>query len=104
LVVADTLRYRLDFVVPERHEIAEAHDSPARNETLDRVRAALAGDARWERSMLAPWRPVGAAQHLIVWIDLPQAGSETAIGTVVSRIVNDFLPGSTLTEMVPNPY
>jgi hypothetical protein len=103
-IVADTLRYRLDFVVPERHEIVEAHDSPARNETLDRVRAALAEDPRWERSMLAPWRPVGAVHHLIIWIDLPHEGLETAIAAAVSGIVNDFLPGSTLTEMVPNPY
>ena len=98
------MRYRLDFVVPERHDIAEAHDSPVRNETLDRVRAALALDPRWERSMLAPWRPLGQAQHLIVWIDLAEPGSEPEIAIVVSGIVNDFLPGSTLIEMVENPF
>ena len=102
--MAAILRYRLDFVVPERHDIAEAHDSPVRNETLDRVRAALALDPRWERSMLAPWRPFGEGQHLIVWIDVPEPGLETAIGAVVSGIVNDFLPGSTLIEMVKNPF
>jgi hypothetical protein len=102
--VADTLRYRLDFVVPERHDIAEAHDSLVRNETLDRVRAALARDPRWTRSMLAPWRPVGQEQHLIVWLDLPEEGLETAIATVVSGIVNDFLPGARLAEMVRNPF
>ena len=54
--------------------------------------------------MLAPWRPFGQGQHLIIWMDLPEAGSATAIATVVSGIVNDFLPGSTLIEMVQNPY
>nr|MBA2599306.1 hypothetical protein [Actinomycetota bacterium] len=74
--MADNLRYRLDFVVPERHDIAEEHDSPVHNETLDGLRAALATDPRWERSMLAPWRPFGDVQHLIVWIDLGRPGSE----------------------------
>jgi hypothetical protein len=54
--------------------------------------------------MLAPWRPFGEGQHLIVWIDVPEPGLETALGAVVSGIVNDFLPGSTLTEMVQNPF
>ena len=43
-------------------------------------------------------------KHLIVWIDLSEPGLETAIATVVSGIVNDFLPGSTLAEMVKNPF
>ena len=54
------LRYRLDFVVSQRYDITEAHESPVRNETLDRLRAALALDPRWMRSMLAPYAPPGA--------------------------------------------
>ena len=81
----------MDSVVPERHDIAEARDSPVRNETLDRVRAALAHGPRWTRSMLAPWRPLSQEQHLIVRIDVPGPGLDTAIGAVVSEIVNDFL-------------
>jgi hypothetical protein len=45
--------------------------------------------------------PSAPCSHLI---DLPEGKSETAIGTVVSGIVNEFLPRSTLPEMVPNPY
>jgi hypothetical protein len=97
------LRYRLDFVVPQRYDITEAHDSPVRNETLDRLRAALALDTRWPRSMLAPYTPAGGVQHLVVWVDLPEPRAEAAIGAVVSGIVNDFLPGSTLAEVVKNP-
>jgi hypothetical protein len=101
--VAETLRYRLDFVVPERHDISEAYDSQVRNETLDRVRAALALDPRWVRSMLAPWRPFGGVQHLIVWIDLPEPAVEPGIGEAISGMMNHLLPGSTLIEMVKNP-
>jgi hypothetical protein len=110
-VVVETPRYRLDFVVPENHDIAEEHfglevpvTPPPRNETLDRLRAALADDPRWERSMLAPWRPFGQQQHLIVWIDLTQPESEIVVRDAVSGIVNDFLPGVTLAEMVKNPF
>ena len=110
--MAETPRYRLDFVVPERHDIAEDYSSPAlpasqppRNETLDRLRAALATDPRWERSMLAPWRPVSERrQHLIVWIDLTWPESEMAIRDAVSAIVDAILPGVELVEMVRNPF
>lgn len=71
--MAEPLRYRLDFLVPEMHDITEEHAGvaapvtpPPRNATLDRLRAALAEDPRWQRSMLAPWRPFGQSQHLIV--------------------------------------
>jgi hypothetical protein len=103
-------RYRLDFVVPERHDIAEEHFGvevrvapPPRNEILDRLRAVLAEDPRWERSMVAPWRPFGQQQHVIVWIDLTQPESEGVIRGAVTGIVNDYLPGVTLAEMVKNP-
>jgi hypothetical protein len=107
--VAETPRYRLDFLVPEIHDIAEDHagiDAPApppRNPTLDRLRAALAEDRRWERSMLAPWKPFGQYQHLIVWIDLTQPESEEVIRDAVTGIVNCYLPGVRLAEMVKNP-
>jgi hypothetical protein len=107
----DTPRYRLDFVVPENHDIAEEHfgvalrvTPPPRNETLDRLRASLAEDPRWERSMLAPWRPFGQQQHLIVWIDFADPESETVVRDAVSGIVNAFLPGVSLVEMVKNPF
>jgi hypothetical protein len=68
--VAELPRYRLDFLVPEIHDIAEEHagvEAPfmllPRNPTLDRLRAALAEDPRWTRSMLAPWRPFGQYQQ-----------------------------------------
>jgi hypothetical protein len=109
--VAETPRYRLDFVVPERHDIAEDYGSPtlpasqpSRNETLDRLRAVLATDPRWERSMLAPWRPVSERQHLVVWIDLTRPESEMAIRDAVSAIVEFILPGVELVEMVKNPF
>jgi hypothetical protein len=109
--VADTPRYRLDFLVPEIHDISEDHAGieasltpPPRNPTLDRLRAALAEDPRWERSMLAPWRPFGQYQHLIVWIDLTQPESEEAIRDAVTGIVNDFLPGVRLAEMIKEPF
>jgi hypothetical protein len=76
-------RYRFDFLVPEIHEISEDHAGieepvtpPPRNPTLDRLRAALAEDPHWERSMLAPWRPFGQYQHLIVWLDITRPESE----------------------------
>ena len=53
--------------------------------------------------MLAPWRPFGQHQHLIVWIDLTQPESERVIRDAVTGIVNDHLPGVTLAEMVENP-
>jgi hypothetical protein len=96
--------------VPEIHDIAEEHAGveapvtpPPRNATLDRLRAALAEDPRWTRSMLAPWRPFGQHQHLIVWIDLTQPESEEVIRDAVTGIVNDYLPGVALAEMVKNP-
>jgi hypothetical protein len=107
--VADA-RYRLDFLVPEIHDIAEDHTGiegpvtpPPRNATLDRLRAALAEDPRWEHSMLAPWRPFGQYQHLVVWIDLTRSESEEVIRDAVTGIVNDYLPGVRLAEMVKNP-
>ena len=51
--MADSQRYRLDFAVPSSHDIAEPDDF-ARNPTLDLIRASLAADPRWDRSMLAP--------------------------------------------------
>lgn len=108
--MAEPLRYRLDFLVPEMHDIAEEHAGvaapvtpPPRNATLDRLRAALAEDPRWQRSMLAPWRPFGQSQHLIVWIDLTQPGLEEVIQGAVTGIVNNYLPGVTLVEIVKNP-
>lgn len=76
---------------------------PPRNATLDRLRATLAKDQRWQSSMLAPWRPFGQSQHLIVWIDLTQPGSEEVIQEAVTEIVNNYLPGVTLAEIVKNP-
>jgi len=108
--VTETPRYRLDFLVPEIHDIGEEHTGmeapvapPPRNPTLDRLRAALAQDPRWERSMLAPWRPFGQYQHLIVWINLTGPQSEDVIRDAVTAIVNNFLPGVRLAEMVQNP-
>ena len=108
--MAELPRYRLDFLVPEIHDIAEEHAGaqppatpPPRNPTLDRLRAALAEDPRWTRSMLAPWRPFGQHQHLIVWIDLTQPESEEVIRDAVTGIVNDYLPGVRLAEMFKNP-
>lgn len=108
--MAEPPRYRLDFLVPEIHDVDEEHAGvdapvtpPPRNATLDRLRAALVEDRRWTRSMLAPWRPFGQHQHLIVWIDLTQPESEGVIRDAVTGIVNDHLPGVTLAEMVENP-
>lgn len=107
--MAEPPRYRFDFGVPERYFIAEEHAGietatpPPRNPLLDRVRAALAADPRWERSMLAPWRPFGDKQHLIVWIDLTRPESEDIIQDAISGIVDQFLPGVRLLEMVKNP-
>ena len=108
--MAEPLRYRLDFLVPEVHDIAEEHagvkgpvSPPPRNATLDRLRAALSEDPRWARSMLAPWRPFGQSQHLIVWIDLTQPASEEVIQAEITGIVNNYLPGATLAEIVKNP-
>jgi hypothetical protein len=109
--VADILRYRFDFLVPEIHDIGEEHSGievpvtpPPRNPTLDRLRGALAEDPRWGRSMLAPWRPFGQYQHLIVWIDLTPPESEEVIRDVVTGMVNDFLPGVRLAEMTRDPF
>ena len=74
-----------------------------RNATLNRLRAALAEDPRWARSMLASWRSFSQAQHLIVWIDLTQPGSEEVVQDAVTGIVNNYLPGVTLAEIVKNP-
>jgi hypothetical protein len=35
--VGDTLRYRLDFVVPERHDIAGCHEASVRRPEVIRV-------------------------------------------------------------------
>jgi hypothetical protein len=107
--VAEPPRYRFDFGVLEGYFIAEEHAGidavtpPPRNPILDRLRAALAADPRWERSMLAPWRPFGDEQHLIIWIDLTQPESEDIIQDAISGIVDQFLPGVRLLEMVKNP-
>lgn len=108
--MADPLRYRLDFVVPDELDITEEHagvkpplDPPPRNPTLDRLRAALAEDPRWKRSMLAPWRPFDEPQHCIVWIDLTRPEDDAVIRAAVSRIVDTLLPGAWLLEMVKNP-
>jgi hypothetical protein len=108
--VAELPRYRLDFLVPEIHDIAEEYGGvqapltpPPRHPTLDRLRAALAEEPRWTRSMLAPWRPFGQYQHLLVWIDLTGPESEDVIRDAVTSIVNNFLPGVRLAEMVKNP-
>jgi hypothetical protein len=83
--VADIPRYRFDFLVPEIHVISKDYPGieepvtpPPRNPTLDRLRAALAEDPRWERSMLAPWRPFGQCQHLIVWLDITNLNQRTS--------------------------
>jgi hypothetical protein len=109
--VADIPRYRLDFLVPEIHEISEDHlgiaapaTPPPRSPTLDRLRAALAEDLRWERSMLAPWRPFGQYQHLIVWLDISRPRSEDVIRDAITGIVNNFLPGVRLAEMTREPF
>ena len=91
-------RYRLDFAVPDRHDIAEPDDT-ARNPKLDHIRAVLADDGRWERSMMAPFRPYGQQQRLIVWVDTHDP-NRTAIGKAVFEIVDRVLPGVTLTDVV----
>jgi hypothetical protein len=96
-------RYRFDFVVPDTHDINEPDEASQNNPTLDQVRAALAENARWERSMLAPWRPYGQQQHLIIWIDLTKQESEMVIQDAVTDIVRSILPSSDLVEMVKNP-
>ena len=53
--------------------------------------------------MLAPWRPFGQQQHVIVWIDPARPESEGVIRDGVRGIVNVYLPGVTLAEMVKNP-
>lgn len=97
-----TNRYRLDFVVPDQHDVAEP-DSVTRNPTLDLIRTILAADDRWERSMLAPFRPYGEGQHLIVWVDTERPG-KAVIGVAVSEIVREVLPGVTLTEIVQTAH
>lgn len=63
----------------------------------------LAEDPRWERSMLAPWRPFGQDQHLIVLLDITRPESEDVIGDAITGIVNDF-PGVRLAEMTTEPF
>ena len=53
--------------------------------------------------MLAPWRPFGERQHLVVWIDLTRPESEIVIRDAVSAVVDAVLPGAELVEMVKNP-
>lgn len=53
--------------------------------------------------MLAPWRPFGQYQHLIVWIDLARPESKEVIRDAVTRIVDDYVPGVRLVEMVDSP-
>lgn len=101
--VANIPRYRLDFVVPDEHYIDEPGDAGENNPTLDRLRAALAEDPRWERSMLAPWVPHGKQQHVIVWIETDASGSEMAIRDAVTEMVRGVLPWSELVEIVKNP-
>jgi hypothetical protein len=104
-------RYRLDFIVPESYDISEDppegeffSGTPTSNPTLGRLRAAMSTDSRWERSMLAPWKPRGVAgQHLIVWVDLDEEISETVIGDGVYDVVSDAIPGVTLVEVVQTP-
>ena len=106
--VVEPPRYRLDFLVPRIHDITEEHAGvggrvPPRNPSLDRLRAALSEDPRWVRSMLAPWRPFGQYQHLIVWIDLARPESKEVIRDAVTGIVDDYVPGVRLVEMVDSP-
>jgi hypothetical protein len=102
-------RYRLDFIVPESYDISEdpvQHDlvtgAPARNPTLERLRAAMSSDHRWQRSILAPWKP-GTQQHLIVWVDLDQETAEAVIGDGVYDVVSEVLPGVMLLGIVQTP-
>jgi hypothetical protein len=97
-----TPRYRVDFTVPEIHDISEAYEG-GRNPTLDRLRAALAKDHRWERSMLAPWRPFGEEQHLIIWLDLAQRADKVILGEQVAKIVGGVLPGVRLDRVELQP-
>lgn len=50
--------------------------------------------------MLAPWRPFGQDQHLIVWVDLAEAREDDEIGNAVRERVSQVLPGVTLLEVV----
>ena len=49
--------------------------------------------------MLAPFRPYGQQQRLIVWVDTDDS-SRAAIGKAVFEIVDRILPGVTLTDVV----
>lgn len=100
--MADSTRYRLDFNVPPSLDVEE-RDPHVLNPTLNHLRASLAEDGRWERSMLIPWKPYGQQQHLIVWVDAREAIEQVVLGNAVHEIVNDLLPGVTLIEVVPVP-
>lgn len=74
-----------------------------RKPILDRLRAELAKDDRWERSMLAPWRPFGEEQHLIIWLDLAERRDKVILGDQVAVIVGGILPGVTLGRVELQP-
>jgi hypothetical protein len=102
-------RYRLDFIVPESYDISEDPaegefftSRPSRNPTLEHLRAAMSADSRWQRSMLAPWKPI-AEQHLIVWVDLDEETPESVISDSVYDVVSEVLPGVTLVAIVQTP-
>jgi hypothetical protein len=84
--MGDSPRYRLDLGVPPEHDVHEADDT-ARDPTLDHIRANLADDPRWA-FVLAPWRPYGEEQHLIVWLDLAEAREPSEIGNAVHDVVS----------------
>jgi hypothetical protein len=91
-------RYRLDFIVPEGHDISET--SATRSPILESLRSALIA-AGWDGSMVAPWRPStdDDTQHLIVWVDPREPLHEAALGVRVAAVVGDILPGVRLARV-----
>ena len=98
--------YRMDFLVRDDLDVTEEpatgeplfNDNPIPNPTLERLRAALNRDSRWEFSRVTPLRPWGDPhrQHLIVWMDITRTDAEALLRDDVPGIVTDALPGTSL--------
>ena len=98
--------FRLDFDVPADVNIEEPipdgksvfDGERVPNQTLERIRAELDGDTRWN-AVVAEIRPIGdPRQHLIVWIRLGD-NSPVAYGRAqldIRRIVEEATPGASL--------
>lgn len=67
--------------MPEIHDIGEEHTGMGWRLPHSLGPWTVCGplSRRTSRSMLAPWRPFGQYQHLIVWIDLTGPESEDVI-------------------------